>query len=231
METKDIITAIIAFLSLMISSVTAFSLINQRKADRASARSDRFMKAIEHLKDESLPIRMGAIYELQRLGLETLKDQECIVRILSRYVKERIEEPKYLHQSKLDISKHRPGADVTLACNVVTSFRTVPANRLQLNYLKASNIDFGVFNLENAKMPKAQLNGGIFEEANLTGVDLREADLSGANLIAAIGLTVEQLLEAFIDETTQLDEHLANDPRIIARIAERKAAEQDDAPA
>ena len=208
MEAKDIVTAVIAFLSLMISSVTAFSLINQRKADRASARSDRFMKAIEHLKDESLPIRMGAIYELQRFGLESQKEQECIVRILSRYIKERIEESKYLHQSKIDINKHRPGADVTLACKVVTSFRAVPENRLQLNYLKANNIDFGVFHLENAKLPKAQLRGGIFEEANLTGVDFRGANLSGANLIAAIGLTAAQLLEAIVDDTTRLDPDL-----------------------
>jgi len=60
----------------------------------------------------------------------------------------------------------------------------------------------------------------------MQGASLRKAKLHGANLTAdadlrgVAKLTVEQLCTAYIDETTQLDPHLANDPRIKTRIAE-----------
>jgi len=90
--------------------------------------------------------------------------------------------------------------------------------------------------LWKASLQSAQLVRTNFQDAQLMGADLRDArlmaGLQGADLRDAKNLTVEQLLEAYIAKTTQLDDHLANDPRIQARIAEcaHLFAEQDQTP-
>jgi len=53
-------------------------------------------------------------------------------------------------------------------------------------------------NLRGANLRCANLETAIMRRANLIGADLRGADLRGASL------TVEQLAEAIVDQTTQL---------------------------
>lgn len=72
-------TVVVAVLGIFISFMTLRLTKQQNKenreaakqqleANRQEARSNRFTRAIDHMKDESLHIRMGALYELQRLG-------------------------------------------------------------------------------------------------------------------------------------------------------------------
>ena len=85
-------------------------------------------------------------------------------------------------------------------------------------------------NFEGAGLRRADFSNTSLMEANFEGAylflaDFRNADLTDANfqdayLIGALNLTIEQLLEAYINEATRLDDHLANDSRIQARIAE-----------
>jgi len=177
------------------------------QADREAARSQRFSRAIEHLKDESLHIRMGALYELQRLGLEAPREQKSITHILSRYIRDRIENPTCLHPSRIYANKHRPSEDVTLSCEVVAHFST-PNNWLKLHYLKASNVDFGGIPLQRAELKGANLYGAIFSSNNFLGTNFKEANLAGADFSNAKSLTVAQLLEANVDDTTLLDPDL-----------------------
>jgi len=58
-------------------------------------------------------------------------------------------------------------------------------------------------NLANADATNASFRGANFEGANLAGTILKGADLTGAR-----NLTVEQLAEAVIDETTKLPPEL-----------------------
>ncbi|MCU0535009.1 MAG: pentapeptide repeat-containing protein [Hydrococcus sp. Prado102] len=58
-------------------------------------------------------------------------------------------------------------------------------------------------NLKNANLKKANLEQANLRESKLTG-----ADLKGANLSKAIGLTQEQISQAFIDQTTTLPSYL-----------------------
>ncbi|MFB7360342.1 pentapeptide repeat-containing protein [Streptomyces gardneri] len=89
-------------------------------------------------------------------------------------------------------------------------------------------------NLWGAYLERANLWGAHLEKANLNEVDLKQADLFGANLEGAdlrgaylemagmsqvVGqLTVEQLVTARPTQITFLPEHLAADPRVMARI-------------
>ena len=75
-------------------------------------------------------------------------------------------------------------------------------------------------NFSNASLMDANFEGAYLFLADFRNADLTDANFQNAYLRGAENLTVEQLLEARIDEETQLDDHLADDPRIQARIAE-----------
>ena len=213
METKDIVTALLTLISILISSMTAFSLIQQRKADRDSARSDRFTKAIEHLKDESLAVRIGALYELKKLGLEDKEERKNIAMILSPFIRNGIVKPLnpyYAYHEDLQ----RPGVDIFIACEIVSLFFRESKCKASLSYLKAENLD----------LYKIPLSGADLCHSNFRNTILRKADLHGTDLRGAINLTAKQLVVAHIDDTTFLD------PELRAEY-DRLKSEQDQTPA
>ncbi|MFB7359899.1 pentapeptide repeat-containing protein [Streptomyces gardneri] len=98
---------------------------------------------------------------------------------------------------------------------------------LSLAHLEKANL-WGAYlekaNLWGAHLEKANLNEVHLEQADLFWANLEGADLCGAHLEMAgmskvVGqLTVEQLVSARPTQITFLPEHLAADPRVMARI-------------
>ncbi|MEV6702715.1 pentapeptide repeat-containing protein [Streptomyces sp. NPDC051453] len=78
--------------------------------------------------------------------------------------------------------------------------------------------DLAGANLERANLVDAELLVAHLKEANL-----REAILVGANLERAMGLSVKQLVAAWVDKSTKLPTEIAADDRIMNRIAECEA--------
>jgi len=221
---------IVALLAVIIAAGGLFAPLVTALIQRNTARSDRFTRAIEHLKNESLAIRMGALFELKKLGFSAFRDRDDILRILSSFMREHIENPEYLLISKKYADMRMVEEDVYIAGKIISLlFESAKTDyRVQLYYLEArklylSNVTFFNARLNCANFRDSILRGVNFQESTLRGVKFQGADLRSANL------TVEQLLEAYIDEETLLDDHLANDPRIQARIAE--LAEQNQTPA
>lgn len=62
--------------------------------------------------------------------------------------------------------------------------------------------------LENTKLWEANLKGANFESADLQYAIFSKTHLEGADLSKAIGLTRDQLKNAFIDKTTKLPDYL-----------------------
>ena len=66
------------------------------------------------------------------------------------------------------------------------------------------NVDLEEADLRGADLEDADFRGADFEGALLKGADLGYTDLRGADLRLAVGLTLSQLDDACIDETTKL---------------------------
>ncbi|MFD7019121.1 pentapeptide repeat-containing protein [Streptomyces sp. NPDC059928] len=80
--------------------------------------------------------------------------------------------------------------------------------------------------LNRAPLHKADLRGALLTETTLLGAYLDGADLRDTDLTAG------QLAGAVIDETTQLPPALADDPWVVARLADcRRWRDRHDAPA
>lgn len=86
--------------------------------------------------------------------------------------------------------------------------------------------------LANARLNRTRLHKADLRGAYLAETDLLGADLEGADLRDTEYLTAGQLAGAVIDETTQLPPAIADDPLVVARLADcRRWRDQHDAPA
>ena len=215
-----IITAFVAVIGIVVSCLTYLSqrasANEDRAAQRMADRNNRFTYAIEHLKDESLAIRMGALYELKKLGLEDAQLLENIVRILNPYIREGIENKDLLLPPKLTLP--RPKEDVFVSCEIISLFieqvedsftmRWLQAENLELDYLQLKGADLWYANFRGTEFWYTNLEAARLEGVDFQGADLRHANLKGANILSARNLTAVQLLEAELDDTTLLDPDL-----------------------
>jgi hypothetical protein len=189
--------------------------------------TDRYTKAIEQLgavlpgaKDEksgglllNLPVRLGGIYALERIALDSPKDRATIMEVLSAYIRDNAHVPIVTidgissttcvdHQSILN-RPPAPRPDIQAILTVIGRRRMgdgfpeemidlseteLGSARLSDAHLEKANLTQACLDsadLEGAHLEGAYLNGASLASASLTGADLRGADLDGTNLSEA----------------------------------------------
>jgi len=192
----SLVTAIVAVSGIVLSYMSA-------RTQRDTARSNRFTSAIGHLKDDSLAIRMGALFELKKLGLEEPQQQQDIVRILGPFIREGIENSELLLPPRATYDLARPNEDVFIACEIVSLFYEESQISVELSYLKADNLNFEGISLQGANLSYASFQGCVFgvqsgaheanlqeaslihssfEKSQLWGINLQRTALNNANL-------------------------------------------------
>lgn len=187
--------------------------------------------AIEQLASDKLEIRLGGIYALERISLDSEKDHWPIMEVLTAFLRNNAIKSKY----EIDKEKHSifwtpPDiqAIITVISGRTRGFGKGENRRLNLmrTYLPGaifnsaeleealfvgSNLEeasFSKANLKNANFLFADLKNAYLQNANLDGTVLNEADLQDADLRGAIGLTKEQIKSANINENTKLPDYL-----------------------
>ena len=156
--------------------------------------TDRYTKAIGQLGDDKLDIRLGGIYALERLAVDSKRDHPTVVEVLSAFVRERTavaSKPrrrragrKTAHPPSLTANRTKQRTtDVQAALTVL--------GRLPLR-AGVSRGDLSGAHLAGASLIQADLTDADLGGADLTGAQLREADLTGAQLGGA-DLTGAQL--------------------------------------
>jgi hypothetical protein len=161
--------------------------------------TERFSKAIEHLGSDKIDIRLGGIYALEQIAIDSPEKYHwTMVEILSAVIREK--SPRIV-----DIRKETkvldPKVDIK-AIAFVLSRRNVErdpqgkfinlevVNLARIEIESSGNFDncnlaysnFTGANLSGIKLRKAILTGSILIHAKLKGVDLSGANLSGKNL-------------------------------------------------
>jgi hypothetical protein len=154
--------------------------------------TERYTKAIEQLGDnEHLTIRLGGIYALERIAVDSERDHPTVVEVLSAFVREasrRLGTPRPA-QRTAQVPAETPD---TVAPNTATEPH--PATDIQaaiavLGRLpQRSGVSRGDLSgalLAGAQLVEADLSGAEFYRADLSGAQLLGADLSGADLAGA----------------------------------------------
>ncbi|WP_175597230.1 pentapeptide repeat-containing protein [Peristeroidobacter soli] len=150
--------------------------------------SDRLSRSIEQLGNVSMHVRLGGLYGLQRVGIESSHDRAVAREILAAFV--RTSRTKPPTEAGGCPATERPSAenrcddlstggceDVRTALNLVTALNKEAAD--------GAAVDLARVDLRSFSLPDVALPGAIFSDACLRRGNFDRADMSGARLNGA----------------------------------------------
>lgn len=203
----------LAGLVLVVGAVTGWSSF---QASRDQQITERYTRAVDQLSSESVSVRVGGIYSLERISHDSSKDASTIAELLGAFVREtavlveidelpnpdepiRVRVPD-LHAALTVLGRgdHQllKGIDVSYL-----NFRGLDLRGAGLPSANLTSVDLSFSNLEGSNFDGADLSGAVLEfavlrDAHLGGANLSrarlfnarmdEVDLQGANLTGAI---------------------------------------------
>ncbi len=149
--------------------------------------TDRYTKAIEQIGEpdpEKVAVRLGGIYALERIAVDSARDHSTVVEVLSAFVLERTHTPAMPKAKGMPVG--RPAADVQAVLRVLgrlPSREGIPRAHLPGAHLEL--VDLQGAHLEGANLVGVHLEGAILRHAHLEGADLANSHLLWAHLNAA----------------------------------------------
>jgi uncharacterized protein YjbI with pentapeptide repeats len=189
----------------LVLSITASAGYKSLKVSEDKQITERFSKSIEHLGNENrIDIRLGGIYALEQIAIDSAKYHWTIVEILSAFVRENCpldnfdppagnsEQTSVEAQSEQKTSVSAPkkvGVDIQAAMTVLGRRKVKqdpPDKKIDLRNVSLPFIEIQGAKLSGAKLSGANLNGADLIGADLCEANLCEADLDGAKLNGAV---------------------------------------------
>ncbi len=178
--------------------------------------TDRYTRAIEQLgalrarNQPNIEVRLGAIYALERIALDSPRDHWTIMEVLTAYVRQNAPAPAQTPTKSENQQAIKKGPSTEIQA-ILTVLGRRPRGRkrerdqrldLSNSDLRGANLDrtildrasFFAAHLDRASFNEAQLAGARFDGAHLDGARFNRAHLAGARFNGA------QLDEARFDE-------------------------------
>ena len=236
-----------AVIGALLSSVIPFFLNKKAtKAEIAEKYSSLLSGAIDHLgnlDEDAMHIRIGAIYELERLAEDSPRDRERIIKILTRFIEN-------LYPSTPTKDAPAPPKDILVAVDVLQvlvrqKIECIAPRGLKLVWLKAKRKRYRL-NPSSLPRPKDCCFDAMkvishvprkniawkkrkhfvnWENIKAAYVNLENINLTGANLLTA-HLQGASLKFAFLDEAYLCFAHLEG---AFLSCADMKKADLSDA--
>ncbi|MFF3277476.1 pentapeptide repeat-containing protein [Streptomyces chrestomyceticus] len=171
--------------------------------------TDRYTAAVVNLGDQSVEVRLGGIYALQRIMKDSPRDQPSVVDVLSAYVRTHARSAGKASTGYAG----RPEPDVQAAFEVLARRAPQYDDRATVDLREAYLPHIGVrspdgpdsrrSHTDPAHLPHANLSGANLREANLARADLRSTYLVGADLsqaaLSSADLGRARILDAALD--------------------------------
>jgi uncharacterized protein YjbI with pentapeptide repeats len=160
--------------------------------------TDRFTKAVEQLGSDSLTVRLGGLYALERIGKDSPDDQAAVVEIVSAFIRHQAAWEKGNRPANLDESQLRKLSIVTPSGGeaLVPSVRGMQSlARIDVQsavtvlgrcgWTAARHTDLSNTDLRGANLYGAALQEAVFVKTHFEWADLRRAQLGGTRLEGA----------------------------------------------
>ena len=177
---------------------TSSSIRNAQETLRLSQEgqiTERLTRAVDQLgSKESLPVRLGGIFALERIARDSARDHASIMELLTAYVRQYAKWDAKKPTISTDAAGDRPEiqAIMTVIGRRVRTFgngENQPLNlqgtdlrSLHLESVHLESVILWWANLENAVLSQAHLENSRLTLANLTNSNLTDAHLEGAVL-------------------------------------------------
>jgi hypothetical protein len=160
--------------------------------------TDRFTKAIEQLgkvdgDKPNIEVRLGAIYALERIAIDSPRDHWTIMEVLTAYVRRNAP----LDPDRAYTKNETPRTDIQAILTVLGRRKTGPTRERSDQYLDLRNSHLCGVSLITPNLQDAVLAGANLQDAFLYRANLQDTRLDRANLQAA-DLTEVNLQDAFL---------------------------------
>lgn len=174
-----LVGALFTAASLIFTAMTLRIGQEELRTAREGQITDRYTKAVEQLASSTTDVRLGAIYALQRIAVDSPEDRLTIRSVLAAFVRNHdLCTPRPAPQCTASVTElgvtrtiAELSADVHTALTIASGL-TVPGDQLT---------DLSQIRLPRASLERIRLSRADLTEADLTWAGLWEADLSGVN--------------------------------------------------
>lgn len=153
---NDARQAVLAFLVVVGAGGTLWFTAHSYLLNRESNLTDRFTKAVAQLGDETVHVRVGAVYALERIAQDSPRDRRTAIWVLGSFIRGQSREPRVREDALVE--------DVYTALRAMT--RLVQGTDL-------------ILDLRGADLRNADLSGLPASRVWLQGADTTGATLPG----------------------------------------------------
>jgi uncharacterized protein YjbI with pentapeptide repeats len=166
--------------------------------------TNRFNAAITNLGSDSLDVRLGGIYGLERIMQDSTRDHPTVVSVLTAYVRRHAPLPDAgTEKQQTAQPEDSPPTDIEAVMHVLAKR---PLEAGEVFALDLSRTDLRGLRSGQGRSKFAE---AIFREADLTGAELNHADLTNAVLTGAI-LRAADLTGALLSGAGLADANLSD---------------------
>ncbi|WP_041253993.1 pentapeptide repeat-containing protein [Frankia sp. EAN1pec] len=173
-----------------------------RRANENTHVRELYATAIGLLGADTIDSRLGGIYALERVAVDSPADQRTVVEVLSAFVRVHSTDPALRPAVPDPASPVRPAVDVHAAVTVLARLPVIPdIPRADLNGAKLTGpaaldrLQAARGNLAQVELAEADLRGARLDEADLADIKMVEVDFTGAQMVGA-NLAGAQMVEA-----------------------------------
>jgi hypothetical protein len=197
---NDFRSELLQILAALFVVAGAAATWQQIRIAREGQITERFTRAIEHLGSDKLDIRLGGIYALERLALNSPADRSSITPILGAFVRGHAPwpvgspdgpaHPTPVVDDTLPWLTHR-AVDVQTAMHVLarrpghTDEPKLFLSRVDLRKMQLSEAILTETYLRHSNLAGAWIPGAHLDRSEMADADLRKANLSGASMAHA----------------------------------------------
>lgn len=193
---NDIRTTLLQGLAGVALLVGAFFTWRQLQVTRYGQLSERFTAAVEQLGSPSVEVRIGAVFALERVAVDSRDDREAVAEVLCLFAQRNaLATPLEARPTPRDIARDAEVAlahagdtllvlrapDVHAAITVLGRAPRPPGLTLRLQ-----RVDLRRSMLDHANLVDADLHYADLTNVHLQGARLQGVDLSGTWLVRAI---------------------------------------------
>ena len=162
---------------------------NQATTDAAREEqfASRYSRALEQVGSTNLYVRIGGVYALEGLALDSPRYHPTVMEVLTAFIRER---SRAAAADAADPAAWRQ-PDVQTALTVVgrreaeRDIRYIDLNGAKLSYADLRGLNLAGAKFIGAKLTFAELGGANLTDAEFAIADLDHADFTGANLTGA----------------------------------------------
>jgi uncharacterized protein YjbI with pentapeptide repeats len=173
----------------------------------------RFTQAISQLGHESIDVRLGGIYALERIANDSEADRETISDVLAAFIREHARwlpsiPPSEQETPTAPSDNHSPQEDVQAALTVLGRRDRSPHYRpIDLSSVDLRNARFDGLHFERANFADAHLEYSNFSRTHLESANLSDAHLEHADFYDT-HLEHAHLERAILNDAIVVDSHL-----------------------